>query len=204
MRFYSYVVPRDYGFAPNPFNGICTLATCKPKIRKKAAIGDWIFGTGSVIGGYKNRLIYAMKVTKKISFNDYWSDPRFHTKKPIMRSCSLKKMYGDNIYCHDGRKWYQADSHHSLKGGEVNEYNLKRDTSVDAVLISEEFYYFGKSAIEIPTQLIQKVVKKGPSHRCPEEVWGNRLIVFISRKYRLGCHDDPIQFLQFARYDGKS
>ncbi len=27
---------RDYGFAPNPFHGICTLATCKPVIRRVA------------------------------------------------------------------------------------------------------------------------------------------------------------------------
>ena len=31
MRLHSYVVARDYGFAPNPFLGVCTLATCKPK-----------------------------------------------------------------------------------------------------------------------------------------------------------------------------
>ena len=31
---YSYIITRDYGFAPNPFGGVCTLATCKPKIRK--------------------------------------------------------------------------------------------------------------------------------------------------------------------------
>src|SRR5712671_5339411 len=34
MRLYSYVVARDFGFAPNPFFGVCTLATCKPDIRK--------------------------------------------------------------------------------------------------------------------------------------------------------------------------
>ena len=37
---------RDYGFAPNPFFGFCTLANCKPKIRKSANVGDWIIGTG--------------------------------------------------------------------------------------------------------------------------------------------------------------
>lgn len=47
MRFYSYVIPRDYGFAPNPYFGYCTLATCKQKIRKNAQIGDWIGAFGS-------------------------------------------------------------------------------------------------------------------------------------------------------------
>src|SRR5712692_10528871 len=47
VKLYSYVVARDYGFAPNPFFGFCTLATCKPEIRKAAAIDDWVIGTGS-------------------------------------------------------------------------------------------------------------------------------------------------------------
>ena len=47
MTIYSYVVARDYGFAPNPFYGCCTLATCKPIIRRMAQVGDWVIGTGS-------------------------------------------------------------------------------------------------------------------------------------------------------------
>ena len=39
---FSYVVRSDGGFAPNPFFGYCTLATCKPRIRKGALVGDWI------------------------------------------------------------------------------------------------------------------------------------------------------------------
>lgn len=44
MNYFSYVVARDYGFAPNPFGGICTLATCKQRIRNNANVNDWIFG----------------------------------------------------------------------------------------------------------------------------------------------------------------
>ncbi len=43
---HSYIVRYDSGFAPNPFYGFCTLATCKPDIRKHAQVGDWIVGTG--------------------------------------------------------------------------------------------------------------------------------------------------------------
>ena len=77
LRFFSYVLTRDYGFAPNPFNGICTLATCKPRIRKVAVAGDWIFGTSSVRSGKRPCLVYAMKVSEKITFNQYWQDPNF-------------------------------------------------------------------------------------------------------------------------------
>lgn len=39
---YEYVMTSDSGFAPNPFHGTCTLACCKPKIRKSVA--NEIFG----------------------------------------------------------------------------------------------------------------------------------------------------------------
>ena len=162
-------------------------------------IGDWIFGTGSANVSFQNYLIFAMKVTEKLTFNGYWEDPRFNTKKPIMNGCSLKKMYGDNIYCHDGKEWHQADSHHSLKDGKVNTYNLKRDTSVDAVLVSDDFYYFGKSAIKIHSRYVDHIAKKGPGYRCPENIWGKRFIDFIRKRYRTGYYDDPIWFEKFKR-----
>lgn len=34
----------DTGFAPNPFFGILTLATCKPGIRLTKKVGDYIAG----------------------------------------------------------------------------------------------------------------------------------------------------------------
>ncbi|MCY4463553.1 MAG: hypothetical protein OXC26_24640 [Albidovulum sp.] len=43
---YIYVVDRDFGFAPNPFHGVRTLACCKPGIRSPAQVGDWVFGVG--------------------------------------------------------------------------------------------------------------------------------------------------------------
>ncbi|MEW6499812.1 MAG: hypothetical protein AB1589_46215, partial [Cyanobacteriota bacterium] len=73
-RIYIYAIVRDFGFAPNPFHGYCTLATCKPKIRNPAKVGDWVIG----MGGSKRlkatgRCIYAMCITEKITFNEYWT-----------------------------------------------------------------------------------------------------------------------------------
>lgn len=204
MRYFSYVVARDYGFAPNPFNGYCTLATCKPRIRHSAKVGDWVFGTGSSPAGLKENLIYAMRVTEKMTFNEYWDDQRFQTKKPLMKGCSLKKMYGDNVYHFSGRKWHQADSHHSLEGGRVNRHNLERDTSVDAVLISSDFYYFGRGAVRIPKRYLPHIVKSGPGYRCPDEAWGERLVAHLRSRYSPGYHEDPIAFDVFNRYDGTS
>ncbi|EMI6703231.1 hypothetical protein V2E99_005744, partial [Pseudomonas aeruginosa] len=80
MRLFSYVVARDYGFAPNPFHGYCTLATCKPQIRKHADVGDYIVGITPRASG--NNICYVMEVTSKITFDEYWSGGRYQVKKP--------------------------------------------------------------------------------------------------------------------------
>lgn len=77
---YIYVVARDFGFAPNPFHGFCTLATCKPDIRKVAKIGDWIMGVGGSRLKATGRCLYLMEVTETSTFNDYWADNRFEIK----------------------------------------------------------------------------------------------------------------------------
>ena len=108
-RLFSYILARDYGFAPNPFFGVCTLATCKPKIRQTASIGDWIIGTGSSKYGRQGYLIFAMRVTETMTFNEYWDDERFRRKKPNMMG-STKQAFGDNIYSRDdGRSLAAAE-----------------------------------------------------------------------------------------------
>jgi hypothetical protein len=152
VTLYSYVVARDYGFAPNPFHGWCTLATCKPVIRRVAQVDDWVIGTGSAELNRTGQLIYAMRVVERMPFDSYWADPRFTLKRPDLTS-SRMRAFGDNIYHHDeNADWVQADSHHSLPGGEVNLVNLVDDTQTDQVLISNEFWYFGADAPLIPVR----------------------------------------------------
>jgi len=139
---FSYSITRDFGFAPNPFHGCCTLATCKPHVRKAAKTGDWIMGVGgSALGPMKRRCIFLMKVSTKVKFQDYWEDDRYALKKPV-RNGSNVQMLGDNIYHkEDDGKWIQEDSHHSNTDGTPNLVNLKRDTgSCDYVLISDFFF----------------------------------------------------------------
>ncbi len=200
MRIFSYVIPRDYGFAPNPFFGICTLATCMPKIRRSAVVGDWVIGTSPAKIGV-GKLIYAMKVVEKMTFNSYWADSRFIDKKPVMTK-SLKKMYGDNIYFYDGAAWLQADSHHSNNDGSINTKNLNNDTSADAVLISNHFYYFGEDCIDIPEGLKEEVCKKGIGYKFVSSDSWNKLHTFLEANYELGYHGHPVLFNNFKRYPG--
>ena len=76
-KLYIYVVDRDFGFAPNPYHGCCTLATCKPGIRNGAEVGDWVVGMGGSRLEATGRCVFAMRVTRKITFNEYWSSLEF-------------------------------------------------------------------------------------------------------------------------------
>nr|WP_082879305.1 hypothetical protein [Luteibacter rhizovicinus] len=155
-KIYSYVVRYDSGFAPNPFYGYCTLATCKPKIRTAASNGDWLIGCGSDALGVRRggHLVYAMRVTETLSFDEYSFDERFSRKIPY-RYGSRKQSCGDNIYFRDqiDGRWRQRDSFHSRVDGSPSQDHINRDTSVNRVLISSDFVYFGGDGPAIPATL---------------------------------------------------
>lgn len=164
-RLHSYVVEHDYGFAPNPFWGWCSLANCKPKIRLKAEIGDFVMGTGSAGASLARHLVYWMRVEEVMGFDEYWADERFRPKRPVLNGSRMQR-FGDNIYHTDEQgSIHQLDSFHSEEGGKVSEGNLRRDTGTTTrVLVGRDFAYFGSRAPFIPKEL-GFVVKKGPGHK---------------------------------------
>jgi hypothetical protein len=208
MKCYSYVVARDYGFAPNPFYGYCTLATCKPWIRKAAPKGDWVIGCGSAKHKASGFLVYAMQVDEKLHFNDYWKRKEFRSKRPTMNG-SLKQMYGDNIYHfdHSQERWVQADSHHSNEDGGENEYNKKRDLKSEYVLVSSRFWYFGGNPVVIPKRFMQQ----GFNLCCTrigylaisDENLISKFVSWLETEAEPGYHADPLQFTSFKRYRGE-
>lgn len=154
MRLFSYKVVYDIGFAPNPFHGVCTLATCKPRVRSRAERGDWVVGVGSKAQGTAGRLVFAMEVEEKLTFDEYWNDIRFQRKKADRRG-SLKYRYGDNVYRRaDDGQWLQSDCRHSLDSGEANQAHVRRDTSADAVLVSSRFTYWGGEGPQLPSEFV--------------------------------------------------
>lgn len=149
-RIFFYTVAYDYGFAPNPFHGLCTLATCKSNIRKAAQVGDYIAGKGSV--PRNNTLVYTMIVDEVLTFDEYWNDERFQVKKPVMNS-SMMMAYGDNIYHRPqpDEDYVQSHSHHSYEDGTTNEDHLQRDTQhTNRVLLGTKFSYFGEEGPVLP------------------------------------------------------
>ncbi len=202
-----YVVARDFGFAPNPFHGVCTLATCKPKIRGSARIGDWVVGMGGVDLRATGRMIFAMIVEETLTFDQYWGDARFIEKRPV-RNGSGKMLVGDNIYHRKEPfgEWVQADSHHSLDDGRPNKHNLKRDTGVDRVLCSKKFWYFGERAPEVPQNVLAAIAYRNcRSHRRITLPDARPLIDWLTVSYsaqRGMVVGDPVDFARSnLRYD---
>lgn len=153
MTLWSYKISRDYGFAPNPYFGFCTVACCKPDIRRGAQVGDLIVGCGSAKLNLVGRMIFAMRVAEKVTFDEYWEDERFQRKKPAF-TAGKAHAYGDNIYYQDQPEiWVQEDSHHSLDVGGWNELNAGRDLGANAVLIGSDFAYWGRAAPDVPLHL---------------------------------------------------
>lgn len=128
-----------------------------------AKLGDWILGTGAAGNGLSSHAVFVMKVGDALTFDQYWNDPRFREKRPVMNG-STKVRYGDNIYHHakPGGGWIQEPSHHSLKNGKPNKANISHDTQTDRVLVGEHFTYWGGSGPKIPTAFRGK----GPTNIC--------------------------------------
>jgi len=149
---YAYSVTHDLGFAPNPFGGLLSLANCKPHIRARAKKGDWIVGFTGVKLKPVLRCVYAMIVTDERTFDSYWSDPAFLSRRPE-RAGSAKSQVGDNIYHRVSPfdPWLQEDSVHSLTDGAQCQLNTAHDTRINRVLLSEDFVYFGAAAPLLPT-----------------------------------------------------
>ena len=177
-HLYCYKMTWDTEFAPNPYCGFLTLATCKPTIRRCAMIGDWVSGWAARIVHDNDRvaypfkdgpnLIYLAKITKKIPFERYWHEyPEKRPKKLIVegvkgsKGCSsgcageVKYDVGDNIYepSNDGFIQHENSNHF--------EWDKEHDLSGKNVLICDEFYYFGvKNALKIEKDIVPFIIPR--------------------------------------------
>jgi hypothetical protein len=180
---FSYIIVHDSGFAPNPYGGFLTLATCKPKIRRAAAKGDWLLGTGSVRNVGSDRVIYAANICRTISLEQYGLEAKYECKRP--GPGREWQRHGDNIYHRDDKlKWHQRRNLHH------REKNLMHDLSGENVIICKKFWYFGSSAPLIPKRL-WALVKRGPGHRRTSEAAKIEALESWLQKYPKGINGCP-------------
>ena len=188
MTLYSYTVVHDNGFAPNPFHGICTLACCKPGIRRTAKEGDYVIGLGPKNLG--SRVVYAMRVKETPELEDYWHEDRFHIKRPDMQ-VGGEKAVGDNIY-HLGKsgEWQQEWSLHSLPNGQEDWKLTRTDTGGEKVLIGDDFIYWGGDGPPLPENLQDLITGRGHKSKVNDK----HLLAFIDwfeNQRDRGCLSQP-------------
>jgi hypothetical protein len=158
MKLFSYVLASDDGAAPNPFWGYCTLAICKPKIRRAGKKGDWVVGIGPAGKPTHGKLVYAMRVDEALPLDRYFADRRFRLKKPAPSSRDPRRHVGDNIYYRECGRWHQ------FPGGTHDHADKKKDTGGKNALVSRHFYYFGHNAVDLPASL-KPLAQGGRGHR---------------------------------------
>ena len=169
-EIFSYCIPIDDGAAPNPFWGVCTLVICKPAIRRIAQVGDWVLGTGSrrsPIGDIATKVVYAMRVTERLTMQAYNSRTRqkLHEKIPDWDNADYRRRLGDSIY--DFTVYPNV-----IRKSVHDERNRERDLRGKYALLSTHFFYFGDKPIELPPDL-HEIIKTGQGHlriRAPEIV----------------------------------
>jgi hypothetical protein len=158
MKLFSYVVQHDFGFSPNPYFNFCTLCLCKYRENesghlnvvelaaraKEKGEAVWVVGTGGADlnkSGGNGKLVYAMRVDEVLSRGEYYEDSRF-SKKRRLATGTYEERRGDNI-----------------------KPNGRFEARKQFALISRYFFYFGRTAIEIPARF-RGFEKRGPSFRC--------------------------------------
>lgn len=196
MKLCSYVVVYDFGFAPNPFWGLCTLAACTPNHQGlRLQDGDWLLGNTSAKKGHE--LIYAMRVSEVLDFDKYYRDPRFEKKKAS--AVDWQHSCGDNIYFRDEKG--QLDQGTAFFHD--NPKDFKKDTRYPRVFVSDHFFYFGENAREFPGEYASLIQSRQGCRYADNAEIALDFVNWLERMYPPGIHGQPRDRHKNPRYRDK-
>ena len=144
-----------------------------PQIRQHARIDDVIIGmAGSGKRGLKRihpQVIYWMRVSETMCFDEYWKDPRFKAKRPQIPGPKLR-MVGDRTYrrgAEAGVWLFDLSMHYLPPAPQRDGGHVVRDTKVDRLLVGRDFTYWGKVGPEVPEHLLGLFPSRR-GQKCPE------------------------------------
>lgn len=141
VRVHTYVIATDAGSAPNYDPPAVTLAVCKPRIRKKAKVGDAVlaFAGSAVNPTSRHSVVWAGVVSEVLTIAEYWDDARFASKKPGRTEVP------DNFYkpTDGGGFIWQGNCVHGAEA-------LQHDTGGRNVLVFDQAWRFGAFGPPLP------------------------------------------------------
>ena len=178
-RIFVYKQPNDSGIAPcatpstKDLEALLSLASCKPAIRRSADIGDYVVGLSSkAIAGTDryppDSIIYCAKMDCKLRGEDYY--PRNGQADRSKYRFLIDRIYP---YNEASRRYSllpnQTGHTESDMSKDIGEYSSDEEKSYknSRILLSSgsNLWYFGKSAIKIPEDLLKDAQRMGPGHR---------------------------------------
>ena len=216
-----YKMTSDSGFAPNPFWGYLTLATCTPNhMRANLEKGDWIVGVESktlakyrikagIKPNIKLSIIYIAKLTENpMTLTEYFIDKRFEKKKYSEKNWKTKN--GDNVYFCENGTWKWLKKHVHDKGQNFfnkNDFSslwsnykntekksLYQDIKGNKVFVSKEFTYFGDKCIPIPKEFLPWIPNRGIKYCYSNNPESRKLLTILNtlmKQYGFGQIGNP-------------
>jgi hypothetical protein len=150
-RIFVYKMTTDNGGAPCVQGGLLSLAICKPMIRRKAKVGDWVIGLGGMKLG--EGIIYVARVTGTAG-SEYYQVREF-ARRP------------DCIYHFrdDGLARKQSAAYHKNPANLATDLGTGPEYRNARVLLSLDFRYFGKRREAVPPDLKAFADSIGRGHR---------------------------------------
>jgi hypothetical protein len=127
-------------------------------------MNDWIVGLGSAnspIGDISNYVVYAMKVTEKMTMHEYdkYCQTFLKHKIPQWRNKDDYRLrVGDCIYD------YSKGEPPKQRWGIHDERNRERDLSGKYALLSTHFFYFFNKPIKLPNSL-KEIIHTTQGHK---------------------------------------
>ncbi len=143
-RIYRYVLVSDDGVAPCTDNGLLTLATCKPIIRRKARPGDWVVGYNPSSKG-ADLVVWAGRIKEKMDHIAY--EEKYRGRK------DAAYRVGGN-----GKAERVYDYH-------MDDRDMVKDLSAGVLIFDKgATWYFGLEPRQAPAELASLVPYKQRGH----------------------------------------
>ena len=173
MRIYRYILTSDTGMAPGIDNGLVSLATCKPVIRRCAEPGEWVIGF-LASPAPSGMVAWAGRVSRSLAVGDYEREFRG-------RSDAVYREKPDGSFRRLRRDYHAGPG------------LMEKDISGPAVLFDPaSTWYFGNRPQMLPESL-SHLAAHGQGHRVNGVEPGDaaRLMAWLESLGPPGLHGEP-------------
>ncbi|MDQ3482212.1 MAG: hypothetical protein M3448_02215 [Pseudomonadota bacterium] len=145
MAIYRYIITADTGMAPAVADGLISLATCKPVVRRSTRVGDWVVACRASPAP-PGLVAWAGRVRQKLEIADYEREFRG-------RPDAVYRLGADGDYVR-----LRPDYHNTPE-------QVATDLSGPALVFDPEAsWYFGSSPKLLPDDLLH-LAPRGQGHR---------------------------------------